>query len=326
MKFLQKYWLILVLAIIATVLLFFWIQGRNSSAPADEVLDATLPKIPYPEIGGQEIPAGASVSINAFPNASEAVVYQVTPIAFNHQQALSAAQSLGFPEQPSSINNDVVFGSYYLWMTESQTLTIRLSPVDVAISSDVLNLNTGQEFPDDSAAVNFINDIVGKIGVNTTGLRFIQTVSRTVFNDQVKEVGLVPVVEGVPVVDINPTAPMVLGRFKEDGSLFGFSYRSGFSSPQSALRYKIKTEGEMKSSLFNEGKIMVLGDPQEAPRVLTPSVVNIEKIINSLLFYPQKPTILFPIFVLEGKAQTGDGEVPIVIYMPSVKSDYLEGR
>lgn len=323
MNFLRKYWFIILLAVIATVLLFFWIQGNTQKKKKTALPD--LPKISYPEFGGQAILARAVVNIKTDVPSKELKVYQIVPLTLNLLQASNVAGLLGFPQNPSSVSSDATFGQVYLWLGENQNLAVRSSPVDIGVVTDSLFLlPVDGVLPSEDAGVGFLRGLVGKFGFLPTGVGFSQSSSKVLYEGDVIQVGLVPTVEGVGVVDNNPENPLVYGGLRRDGTLHYLSYRVGFSNPQKGTAYPLKTKAEIQESLTREGRVMLIGEAREVPRVLTPQTLTITSINPSLFYFAQVPTVLYPIYALSGTAFTQEGEVPVFIYLPAVKSKYFQ--
>lgn len=324
MNFVRKYFLILILTAIATVLVFFWAQSR-SPKPKEEGVEV-LPKIPFPTLVGQEILPQTTVELTAGNTPTKTNVYQIEPLTATDEQVVVIAASLGFPEQPASKTLDVVYGPVYLWLAEKQSLTIRLSPLEIstATESSLFPPPTEGALPSQEQVVNTAKALVSKIGLGR--MQFTPSTIKTTPDGNLVEGGLIPTIEGIPVVDVGAGAPLVLVRIRKDGSVDSFIWRLGFSNPKNKLTYLTKSTQQIKDALAKEGKIMLLGPPSQIPITTIPTKIVISQVTNVLMFLPERPTILFPVYVLSGTATTEQGELPVVIYMPSVRSAYIDNR
>lgn len=328
MRFLRKYWLFLVLAILAVVLVFLWIQGRSKKE--EVALLPSLPKVPFPNIVGQSLAVVVDFVIPEVALPLDVPLYQVSPKRLTDAEIDALARNFEFPEKPSNVSRDSVLGEYRLWLSTTHSLSVRVSPLEVSISQDagLSPVPTDGALPDPLASSEYLKRVVTTNNLETPGVVFQTGDSREINGGNILQTQLKATVEGVEIVDINPYIALVGAGLRKDRGLFYFSYRVGFSNPTNRTLYPAKDQADIKQNLLTEGKIMSLGDPfsEEATeaRALTPTRIEITSIKSALLFFPERPTFLFPIYVMEGVADTEVGEEPIVIYLPSVKSNYLQ--
>ncbi len=320
--FIRKHWFLLFLAAFATLLMILWLDSRSRRA---EKLP-NLPQITYPRLPGQNITASIRVTLpttQVLPAQTSS--YQVERKSLSRDQARALASNLAFPKEPSNISTDVVLGDYYIWLSGAQTLSIRLSPVEIKMIPDsfVSSPPSDGSLPSEKAGFDFISNLLSLNGLSSRNIDYTKVTSRPVFEENVLEINITPTIDGVPVIDINPTTPLVSGYLQKDGKLFGLIYRSGFDNMTNTVSYPTKTLKQVQDSLVVEGKIITLGEPQSEPALLIPTAINVSTITPSLLFVSEKPEMLLPIYVLTGVAQTEQGQVPVYIYIPSVNSKYV---
>lgn len=323
-NFIKKYWLLLGLATLATLLVLFWIQGRPGK-PKETL--PNLPPLNYPALSGQNIPPQISFDSLQKENLPKQMsVYQTTSRSLDSSQAKTLAKNLGFPENPSNISTDTVFGDYYLWLSGPRSLSLRLSPVDINMVQDPAVSPPPQtgELPNEKSAQGFIESLLASNDLlpPQTGLKIES--SRKIENDTILELQLTPTIGQTKIVDTNPITSLITAYLGKDGKIYSFLYKSGFTAPKNPLSYPTKNLDQIKQAVSKEGKIVVLGEPSSEPTLLVPNSVSIIRIEPVLLYYPQTPTILYPIYVLIGTAKTNFGDQPVYVYMPAVNSRYVQ--
>ena len=322
--FVKKHWFLLFLAVFATLLFILWIDGRNKSGQAENL--SNLPLVTYPQISGQNINANVIVTFPAIRNLPTNVnLYQVKSKSLGREQAKVLASNLAFPKEPSNVSSEALLGEHYLWLSGAQTLSIRLSPLDLKMLPDVSEAPppTGGTLPTQQAGSEFVNNVLSLNGLLSPGIDYTQVSSGPLLEGNVLQVGITPRIEGIDVVDKDLTSPLISGYLQKDGKLYGLIYRAGFENPTTPASYSAKTIKQIQDSLVSEGKIVALGDPEGEPAILVPTTISISKIVSSLLFTPEQPITLLPIYVLTGVATTETGEEPIYIYIPAVNSKYV---
>ncbi len=322
--FIKKHWFLLFLATFATLLLILWFDSRRKEGEAKTL--PNLPQIAYLQVPGLNISTNVSVTLPASVSLpTNVVLYQTKPRSLTRDQAKLLASNFAFPKEPSNISTDPIFGDNYLWLSGAQALSIRLSPFELNMSPDFSETSPPSEgvLPTEQAGLAFIKNILSLNGLLDQNIDYSKTLSRPVMGGNVLEVGMAPQIEGVPVVDTEPTTPLVIGYLQKDGKLYGLIYKAGFENPTSPALYPAKTLKEIHGALVSEGKIVSLGKPEGEGSVLVPTTVSISTIIPSLLFMPEQPMSLLPIYAMMGVARTDQGEVPIHIYIPSVNSKYV---
>ncbi len=322
--FLKKHWFLLFLAAFATLLLILWIDGKNKTGVVEDL--PNLPQITYSRFPAQILSSGVPVTLPTNLSLPLRVnFYQATPKALDREQAKALASNFAFPKEPSNISTEAVLGDHYLWLSGAQTLSVRLSPLEVKITPDssVSLPPTEGQLPTEQAGAEFIKNVLSLNGLLGVGVDYSQVSSLPIALGDVLEVGLTPRVEGVAVVDANPTTPLIAGYIQKDNKLYALLYRAGFEKPANPVSYPAKNTKQLQESLVSEGKIVLLGDPKTEAEILVPTAISISTVASSLLFVPQQPTTLLPIYILKGVARTDQGEVPVYIYIPSVNSKYV---
>ncbi|MDO8503741.1 MAG: hypothetical protein Q7S60_03550 [bacterium] len=337
MVFLRKYWVFIILAAVAVFFGFLWAQGRFSLlGPVDETeqvdkkktqpVNSNLPKVLFPTMKGGRLPQGVPITIQKQPPVESVSLYAVDQESLGANQAKAIAKTFSFNTLPY-ISEDVSLGTYYGWGEGGKSLSIRLSPAEILFTSSGLT-TTGpsptSNLLKDSDVARSIEKLLVELGLNPRGIDLSLVSSRKLPDKNVVEVGFSSFIEsGTFVVDQYPTTPLVIAQVQGEDNLLHLSYRVGFSSPQKTVSYPAKGVEDLQSSLSTEGKIMLLGELSEIQQPLTPSSITITEIKNALLFFAEESATLYPIFILEGSANTEIGDIPIVLYIPAVQSDYL---
>lgn len=322
LDFVKRHWFLLFLAAFATLLLILWVDSRSRKT---EDLP-NLPQVMYPKIPGQNITSVVRITLPTVTSLpSQLPTYQVQRKSLNRDQAKALASSFAFPKEPSNISSEAVLGDYYLWLSGAQSLSIRLSPLEIKIIPDpsITLPPTGGVLPTELAGKEFLNNILSLNGLLGSGVEYTKVTSRPAGDGNLLELGVSPEVFGLSVVDNDPTMQLITSYLQKDGRFYGLIYKTGFENPTSPVSYPTKDIKQIRESLTTEGKIVVLGDPQAEAELLVPTAISISGVTPSLLFVPERPDVLLPVYVLTGTATTEEGEVPVYIYLPAVKSKYV---
>ena len=322
MGFVKKNWFLFLITASAVLLLFLWIQGRSRERKEDL---PDLPVISYPKLPGQSVLTSTQVTFVSTVLPTQMAVYKTSPRAMTPLQAKVLAKTFGFPEEPSNISQDATFGDYYLWLSGSQSLSIRLSPLDISLGQDpsLASPPTEGDLPSEQTGIDFVKNVLTLNDLDVSGVDFAFEKTVSVFNDSLLEVSADPTFDKIKIVDTNPKTPLVSAYLGKDGKIYGLIYRSGFTTPVMQVPYPLKNLEEIKNAFVVEGKMLSLGEASETPLLLVPSQISIELIELGLLYSPENPTALLPVYTLDGKARTEAGEVPVYIYIPAVKSRYV---
>ena len=325
LNFFKNHWLLIMLAVIATLLAIVWVQGKSNKTAKQSL--PNLPSIAYPNLTGQKVPPAITFNLTGTDLPTQVSLYQISPKSLNSVEAKALAKNFGFPENPSNISTDSVFGDYYLWLSGPQSLFVRLSPLDINFVHDTSSspISSQGELPSEQVASNFIQNLISTNDLTPTGATLVINGSRKMFENNILELKLDPTITKTRVVDNNPTTSLVTSYLGKDGKVYSFLYKAGFANPQNPTNYPAKTLEEVKESLLKEGKIVTIGQPTTEPALYVPTSVNIIRIDSALLFCPPQPNTLYPIYILTGTAKTNEGDQPVYIYTPAVNSKYIQG-
>lgn len=320
--FVKKHWFLLFLASLATLLLILWVDSKSRES---ENLP-NLPQVVYPKIPGQNLTSTMRITLPTTASLSTQLpTYQVQRRSLNRDQAKALASSFAFPKEPSNISREAVLGDYYLWLSGAQSLSVRLSPLEIKMIPDpsITPPPTDGVLPTELAGKEFLNNILSLNGLLGSGVEYTKVTSRPAGDGNLLELGISPEVSGLGIVDGDPTTQLITCYLQKDGRLYGLIYKAGFENPTVLVSYPTKDIKQIQESLVAEGKIVILGDPQSEAELLVPTAISVSGIAPSLLFTPEKSDVLLPIYVLTGTAITEEGEVPVYIYVPAVKSKYV---
>ncbi|MBI4029524.1 MAG: hypothetical protein HY376_04135 [Candidatus Blackburnbacteria bacterium] len=323
LNFFKKHWLLILLALLATLLTIVWIQGKGNKTAQQPL--PNLPSISYPSLTGQKVPPSITFNLTGTNLPTQVSLYQITPKSLVSVEAKTLAKNFGFPENPSNISTDSVLGDYYLWLSGSKSLSVRLSPLDINYVQDPSSSPPPADgtLPNEQTASNFIQNLLSTNDLSPQGTVLVVNGSRKTSEDNILELKLDPTVRQTKVVDNNPTTSLITAYLGKDGKVYSLLYKAGFLDPQNPTSYPAKTLEDIKGSLIKEGKIVTIGQPTTEPTLYVPTSVNIIRIDSALLFYPSQPNTLYPIYILTGTAKTNEGDQPVYLYTPAVNSKYI---
>ncbi len=311
------------LAVIATLLAIVWVQGESNKTAKQSL--PNLPAITYPNLTGQNVPPAITFNLTGVDLPTQVSLYQISPKSLNSTQAKALARNFGFPENPSNISTDSALGDYYLWLSGSKSLSVRLSPLDINFVQDPGSSPPPSEgeLPNKQTAFTFVQNLLSTNDLNLIGTTLAVSGSRKTSEDNILELKLDPIIGQTKVVDNNTTTSLVTSYLGKDGKVYSLLYKAGFTNPHNPTGYPSKTLEQIKESLVKEGKIVTLGAPTTEPALYVPVSVNIIRIESALLFYPTQPDALYPIYILTGTSKTNEGDQPVYIYTPAINSKYV---
>lgn len=328
MKYIRKYWLFFALAALAAFLTFFWAQGVGK----ERATPTPLPKLPEVrlKLEGQGIVKNLPITINTTAQLpQELSIFTVTPKNIQKEEASTIGQTLGFVETPTEAR-DAVTGLQLIWGEEGRFLFVSTSPVDV-----IFGMDPDIKQPKEEGQLPLPESMFASLEQTLKNLRLDIGPSptksaREIAENKLLQIGFSPVVDDLIVVGPDPIKPLVAARYDKGGELYSLTYEMGFISsetsslisPKKGIVYPAKTLEEITQTLPAEGKIVSLGEVEDADHIF-PTSIQIDNIKPALLFLKHDPNTLYPIFILEGLAQTNLGEQPISIYIPAPKSQYL---
>lgn len=335
-NFLKNYWLIIILALMASLLAgFFFIKKE---VPREEKLEKLL-SLPQPKF--QKYPIKVSLNDNSllknFPEIPQSeTAYKVENPSFSDQEAIEIAKKFNFNGSPEFKNFENRI--YYDWSDEEKDLTINLTEGNLNFIKKDLKVDNNSSIPlPDVSEINSIFELF------------------------LKENSL------LPQKDID-----LLIKDKSYLQAFGLEY-GRTNNPQEAFAIEVKLQYQFNNIRFLENEIVVLiGDKNEILKLEYQSVpknlqtfdiyplknkneimenlksinfINYFKIINDYelsgdsediktidldkieLIYVKdnvSQSYLQPIFFISGQGVLKDGRVAEVgIYLSAIKDEYL---
>jgi hypothetical protein len=327
----KKYWFLFVLSFIAFLLLFFWIKLRTTSKIQEVITSPspilpTLPKIVFPDIGKPIAISEDKIKFNLKNNIEETLLSlpRISAITITPSQASLIALQLGFPSNPSQVVKGAS-GESQVWFKDASSLIIKTSPLKIKLITEEFfskfpttgNFLPPQEYED------YIKKFLLNIIPQQNNIRYVLDEAVEARAGKTIKVSLSPVFQGKRIVDSSAES-LVIAEFQKDKKLFSFSFNFGATIlDQNLGSYPAKTKSEIEKTILSEGRVISLGEPQESPPDLVYSTITIDSFENALFFLPEKPDMLYPIYILEGTASTQEGDLHIIIYLPAVKSVYV---
>lgn len=328
MNLLRRYWLLILLALVAAMLGFVWARWRVEERAAQKETLPSLPKLSFPQIRGQSIPPTTTINFQTDILKRDRVsLFRISPLSFTNNQAIKIGEFLGFLVKPY-INADVFSEKVYSWEQGGKSLSVGLNPASVSFWTNALEIKPPEEgvLPPLDIATKKIKQLLTDMGIGLAGIDLAVVSSRELLDGQLLEIRLTPIIEGgVVVTDVNPASSIINAAIQKDGRLFQFSLSGAFSNPIFSVSYPAKTAGVVAEKLPEEGKIVSIGEAVEAFPSLIPATITINAMTDALLFSREDPNSLYPVYALNGTASVpGQGEVQVLIYIPSIHSNYLK--
>lgn len=319
-SFIGKNWLFMLLAALASILIFLWVWGRYLKR---EELPA-LPIITYPELEGTTISSSTSVNYNSLQLPTQAALYSQQQQKITEDQINKIAEVLGFSSPPSIINNEEE--KIYYWDNDNQFLSVHQNSREInfghyqepKIAANT-PLPTSQEI---NIMFGELNKKLGIIPLNLpiieNGSRFLKIVDNFVEEVPLEEATLIEV-KLTPVIDEGKAVkilsqPFITLRVYRGGSLYEFRAKI-FPDIKRGEIYPLKTVKEIQLSLFTQGKIISVGEEKEEEgEQKNISSLNIKEVQFVYYISDNNPLVL-PAFLLKSSN--------IEILLPAISNRYF---
>jgi len=345
-KFLSKYWIFILLSLIATILGGFYL--KNKISPKEKLPEA-LQSISSPIIPSYPVSISPETSTlqKNFPSFEKKInVYQASSFSFSDQEALKISQALGFTEKPivsRDENNKVT----YNWYEEENFLIIHLYegrisyglnfPLKEVEKKPLPSLSEAEiEFKEFLKKNNLMppNEIELEIKdeyyAKVVGSFFEKT------NPEDKEVSLLHFEyeykinnKKIKEASLYPSINLYLAS---DFKIVKFDYYNFFNKINYLSSYPLKTLNEVIQDIKKSPRISYLllagtDDPIIfSPEELKQLITNLTFDNIELVYYKYDPlqSYLQPVFLITGKARLKDGqEGEVGLYLPAIKEEYL---
>lgn len=334
-KIFSRYWLFILLAIIVTILLGFYIKAKIYPPKNSEKLLAILaPKIESYPIS---IPLDVSQIEKKIPSFNKnQEVYQVTQSSFSDQEAILLGKKFGFLESPI-ISLDNQGGSVYDWGNEEKylSLNLRWGSINYRVKpsekeKSVLTLDFSQV---EKIGKDFLNENgflpPNLISLKNNDIYYVYDSGSDLEKvSSLKNANLFKIVfdfeiNNKKILDISNSLGIDFS-----GEVTYFNYQTTFKDIKLLNYYPLKTKVDIIRTLKTKPIINYLyipnnyGTTQEELKNITNIILkNID-----IVYYKYDPlqSYLQPIFFINGQAILTNGRAAEVgIYLPAIKDEYL---
>lgn len=337
-KFLKNYWLFILLAFIASILVgLFFINKKGGGQ--EKLEKERLLSIPYQKFEEYQLKVSPNFNYlyNNFPSLPQReIVYEVTHSSFSEQEAIEIAKKFGFQNKPEfSIYNDKIF---YDWKEPDKFLTINLSDGKIDFNNKDRNLITSPSiFLPNISEVDFLvksileeKSLLPKEEINLlvndkSYLKLFDYEYGTTNNPKEAfaiQVKLQYQLKKIKILGADMT--ILIGNNNE---ILKLNYLSSFKTIKTLDSYPLKNKEEIIKNLKSLNLINYF-EIINGYSFLEESV-NIRKInfnkIEIVYIKNQFPqTNLQPIFFISGQAVLKDGtQTEVGIYLPAIQDKYL---
>ncbi len=331
-QFFKRYWIFIVLAMVASSLLIFRIiQGERPSLKPQPT-PPSLITLSQPKISGTTIPTSFKTNLSDFSFPSRLKIYQGQEVELTSDKAQKIAQEFSFSGSPQEAE-DVFLGTFFIWSSEKASFSVGLDAHEIEYDLNLYETQslTQNILPSPEAAKTTLEDLLSKLDLKpgfelkwqkgkylTGGYKFPPT-SASEEADFIK-MGANPAIGQYQLVGLNPTEPLISLVLNKKKEIVRFQYQVYFSGIEGLETYDLKTEEEVETMLLSEGRIVYFGTFQKS--VGPPEITQAEFNQITLAYYqdPDKNPIIQPIYILSGQGTLENGEkTEIIAYLPAIK-------
>jgi len=326
----KKYWLIFLLALLASFLVFIYLRPKKSEIVQTPNLSPTPSiKISYGRIDGDSLPSGTNIFIAAKTSVDQAQIYYRQPQELSETNIFDLARFWEFSNQPKVIDQNL-----YIWDDGKQSLSINKNKGVITYEKYLEKIPSEGQFPDPNQALSLLKNILNRLEIisNTNEIEvvkrsFLKYSTETYQETLPQSADLVKYdlslrLSGFPLITFF-AQPLVEASFTKDASLIKLRINSVFISGQKGEAYPLKNSEEIQNAVIKEGRIVSIGTGEVGveKRIDSISINNIE--LAYFLFQTSDSKIL-PVWILEGSANIkGKGIFSIEILLPAIKSQYI---
>lgn len=318
--------LIFILLIISTV--FLLLKNRRTSEKEN---------IPQSKLSSQysgSFSVDLKVARENFSFPTKLPLISISPLSNISEYFTRASEKLGFSGGPLS-SEDVFDGRILFWNNDTtslfayqksglikytqrslpQTINKQLTDQDlVLLATEYLYQNSITE----KNTLELINIDYLKKGENE-GFVVTDKKSASVYQVNFQSKSL-----GYSIFTPYQAQPDIFVQVLPDGSIYQFNYTKVGNYSKGLTEFPLKDYDGLLSSL-SQAVLISLNEKQVSLSELAPNYiesVSVDKIILAYLKETQNSTMLYPIYVLSGKAQTKEDEsTGVVLYVPAFSSN-----
>lgn len=327
-KFFKKHWLLIGLAMVASLLGAIWFIGQ--SKPTEEL--PNLPKIEASVLSGRNIEPATRATLNiALPGNIAPVAKLIRKHPFDAQKIRELAANFGFNSEPI-VSQDIEKGSIYIYNSADYSLTI--TPATNAI---LYAKNLSQEIsPEGTLPSQEVAAAKSAAFATSVGLSIDQYTTKSFYlssngpeiqqvseaDADLIEVHLIKQFGGLSIVAQNIDFYTLRTWINKNGEIVRFEWRDEIESLTAGQEYPLKNIDELSTTIYIEGKIVLVENKSEVG--FTPNIGQINITQSSVAYFlPSSGDILQPVFVLNGTVTSGNINYPVWIYVPAIKSIYF---
>jgi len=336
-KFFKNYWLIIFLALIASLLIGIFFIKKDEGPWVNPNLEKLLP-LPYPKFKEYQlkIPLNFNDLLKNFPELAQGeFVYEIENPFFTEQEAIEIAKNFGFKNDPELKNYDNKI--YYEWNDPQKDFIINLTEGKINFTNKNPNLDTSLiSLPDISKIDSAIKSILAEkellpneeinLLINDKSYLKLFGYEYGTTNDP-KEAFAIQVKLQYKLKKIRFLENDVIILVGDKNEILKLDYQSIFKKIKILDSYPLKNKEEIIEKLktlnsINYFKIIndyeLLGEPQNIKSV------DLDKIELVYLKTDTPQSYLQPLFFISGQAVLNDGRVAEVgVYLPAIKDQYL---
>ncbi len=339
MAFLKRYWLLVLLAMIAGGLIILKVLQRNQPSLPGTTTPTATPQttLESPLIEGVSLPAQTKLNLSQFDFPTQLTVYQGQEKKLTLETATQIAKNLGFKGEPQK-SEDVVLGNFYTWTQADRYLSIAADANEIDYGLDLYQaaLETEGPIPSPEEAKKSLESLINRLELKasletkwqkeqylTQGYSFQPTsdLSKADFIKIGYNLGL----DNYQLINQNPREPLISAILGKNEQLVQFHYRLNFTQFEKKSAYVLKTKPEVEQTLVPDGKIVYLGTSNESTLEPTLIEANFSQINLSYLQPTDKNPSVQPVFVLSGQATLSEGETTeIIALLPAITDQWLK--
>ncbi len=333
--FLKKYWLFILLAAMATTLIFFYFKNKEN-IPGEKLLP-----IPPQKIDSYQTQAVINYSSleNKLDNLqTEADVFQVSPLIYSDQEIIEIARKLSFNDPPIVFQDQENNSHIYNWDNEEKSLEINLAFNQIIYhlknpnlqQTNLENLSFNES---ENLAYEFLSSInllpPEEINLKREGISYIKSLENGFKQvTSVEEADLIKIDFGYYLNQTEIDGPFITLFLNGNKQITDFNYQTSFKKIELLDKYPLKTKEEIKRNLKTIESINYLS----LPNSYGPTEADSENITNiyldniKIVYYKNIYTqsYLQPFFFINGQAILKDGtQAEVGLYLPAIKDDYL---
>ena len=334
MSFINKYWFLILLAMVATLLGVIWATSQGKKVSPQKT---TLNK---PVLPGNPLVSPINFTFDTqttLPNESPILTIKKKS-AYTRPDAERIAKALEFTSQATTAQ-DVVDGPIVSWTQEDKFLSVTLNSRQVNFDRnlELLNLTSEGTFLDSQSLNLKISSVFANLGISA-GLQNLNQITNFITVDVHSPIPIITSEENSLLKEIlysyqydnktfiNPSGGDFLARVWVDkrGEIVKIESFETVASLTPSQNLKIRNMDEIKSTINKEGALFAIKDFEFAADPGIFSSITITKLEVAFLI-PAKDDIAQPVFRLEG---IGFGSsiqaAEVVLFLPALSSEYYK--